>query len=354
MRCNTWLAIIGSLAVYCCSGNAQEVVSAQSGVIHYSEGTVLVDGVPFDRKPATFPLLKENSVLQTQKGRAELLLTPGIFLRLDDNSSVKMRSSALTSTSIEVLSGSAILDALAAEGDIPVTLQYKGASVAFTKPGLYRIDSDTEVLQAYSGEAAVKQGDKQTSVDTTHLYFFGLATDTKKYSDGTEDEFLDWARNRNQVITQENEAAQADEDDNSDPDLGVVPLFNYNVPPGNPGLTAGSPSFGTFYPYSGFYFNSYAPSAFWMLPPLPAPALIITRFPRRMVSPNWPRSGTWSSRHPGATGTWLTSHPIAVTPHITYARPITPILPHTMYSHPVYAHPMATHVAAPAVHAGRR
>jgi len=353
-----WLSVVGSLVGFCSAGLAQEVISAQSGAIHFSEGTVLVDGVPLDRKPATFPLLKENSVLQTKKGRVELLLTPGTFLRLDENSSVKMLSTALTATSIEFLSGSAILDAVAAEGDIPVTLRYKQATVTFAKPGLYRIDSDTQVLQAYSGEALVKQDEKQTQVDPSRLYFFELATDTKKFSTGTDDDFLAWAHNRSQVIAEENQAVQAEDDDNADADLGAAPLFNYNVPSGPIGITPGLSSTGGIYPYGypygSFYFNTYAPSSFWPLPPLPAPALIIGRWPRHNISPHWPRSGTWNSR-PSAAASILPSHPIPVTPHINYARPMTPLTPHPIYSHPAYAHPMATpHVASPAVHVGRR
>lgn len=347
MRPHALLSLFSSFALLCPLGSAQDVVSAQSGVIHYSEGVVLVDGVPLDRKPASFPLLKDGSVLKTQKGRAELMLTQGAFLRLDENSSVKMLSSALTSTRLEFLAGSIILDALAAEGNIPVVLQFKDASISFPKPGLYRIDSDTAVLQAYSGEATVKQQDKQTPVDSSRLYFFELATDTKKFSDGTDDEFLDWARNRNQVITEENQAAQADEQSEADADLGGTPLYNYNVPYGGLGATPGFPGLGNIYPYDTFFYNSYAPSAFWMLPPFPGPTLIIGRpFAYRAVSPRWPHSGTWSSRHIAANQSWLASRPVRIYTHPTYTRPATTL------SRPTYIHPAVVPRAAP--HIGRR
>jgi hypothetical protein len=282
----------------------------------------------------------------------EVMLTPGTFLRLDENSSVKMLSTDLTATALEFLTGSAILDALAASSDIPIVLHFKDASVRFLKPGLYRLDKDTEVLQAYSGEAAVEQGAKETRVDPSRLYFFQLGTDTKKFSEGTDDEFLDWARNRNQIIGEENQASQAEDDADADPDLGAAPLFNFNVPYGGLNATPGFPTPGTINPYSAYLYSysGYATSPFWGLPPLPGPALIIGRSWRyHRISPNWPSSGTWASHHPTTTHTWLASHPIGTYSHGTYTHPITTV-PRPAYSHPV----AAPHVAPPAVHVGRR
>ncbi|MBV8897912.1 MAG: hypothetical protein JO051_15475 [Acidobacteriaceae bacterium] len=307
--------------------------------------------------------------MKTEKGRAELMLTPGVFLRLDENSSVKMVSSALTSTTIEFEGGSAILDALGAQGEIPVTLQFKEAAITFPKAGLYRIDSDTAVLQAYDGEALVKQRDRQTRVDTTRLYFFELGTDTKKFSEGTEDEFLDWTRNRNEVITAQNQIAQQDAEDEADADLGSLgglPGLNLNPPygglggtPAVPGLGGTTPyglgygPYGYGYGYGSFYYNNYPPSMIFGLPPLPVPVLVIRRpWAYRGVSPTWPRSGTWTSRHTTTptTSTWLASHPItSVYPRTTYVRPYSTI------SHPAISRPMAVpHVTAAPVHAGAR
>lgn len=328
---------------------AQEIVSAQSGVVHYLEGAVSIDGSPVDHKPAAFPLLKNGSVLRTEKGRVELMLTPGAFLRLDENSSVKMLSSALTATSLEFIKGSVILDALA-EGDIPITLQFKDASVHFSKRGLYRIDSETEVLQAYSGEAVVDQEGKQTRVDTSRLYFFQLGTDTKKFSDGADDEFLDWARNRNQVITEENQAAQADADDAAaDPDLlSNSPFFNYGVPP----PIVPNYGYGSIYPYGypggGFFYNSYAPTTAFPLPPLPFPGLLVLG--RRGWNYHNGTLSQWPSSHWPSSGVWRTgvNSPLYPTRSIgSWPRPVTTTAPR-----PAYVRPAVTpRISRPAVHA---
>lgn len=355
MRCICFIGLLIPFTVLPFVAPAQEIVSAQSGVIHYLEGAVAVDGVPVDHKPAIFPLLKDGSTLKTQKGRAELMLTPGVFLRLDENSSVKMLSSALTSTRLEFLSGSAIFDGLAAQGEIPITVEFKGASVQFAKAGLYRFDSETEVLQAYEGEAVVDQQEKTTRIDPSRLYFFELGTDTKKFSDGTDDEFLDWARNRNQTITEENQIAQADADDaNADPDFGAgnSPLFNYAVPPVLPGF--GGPNLGGIYPssypysYGPYFYGTYAPTTLFALPPLLGPALIIgRRFGYHAPTSHWP-SSTWATTtHWPTNFTGTVHHPVGS--YLSYPRPVI-TTPRPAYSRPV----AAPHVSAPAAHAVHR
>jgi hypothetical protein len=49
---------------------AQTVISAHSGLIHYVEGRVLLDGKPVEVKITNFPEVKENMELRTEDGRA--------------------------------------------------------------------------------------------------------------------------------------------------------------------------------------------------------------------------------------------------------------------------------------------
>ena len=65
---------------------AQSVISAKSGLIHYVEGRVLLAGEPVESHLGTFPDIKENAQLRTEEGRAEVLLTPGVVLRIGESS----------------------------------------------------------------------------------------------------------------------------------------------------------------------------------------------------------------------------------------------------------------------------
>ena len=79
-------------------------------MIHYVEGVVTVDGTAVHPKFAEFPDVKNGQVLATEEGRVEVLLTPGVFLRLTENSSVRMLSNALANTRMEMVAGSALIE----------------------------------------------------------------------------------------------------------------------------------------------------------------------------------------------------------------------------------------------------
>src|SRR5580704_12762242 len=137
---------------------AQNVISAHSGLIHYVEGRVLLDGNPVEVKITNFPEVKVDMELRTEDGRAEVLLNPGVFLRLAENSSIRMVSNKLSDSRVEFLSGSAVIEASRelAQKDNFVTIDYKGSSALLRKSGIYRFNSDPAQLRVYSGEAQLK------------------------------------------------------------------------------------------------------------------------------------------------------------------------------------------------------
>src|SRR5260370_41276182 len=88
---------------------AQSVISAHSGVVQYVEGDVSIDNQPIHPKFAQFPEVKPDQIIATDEGRVELLLTPGVFLRLAENSSVRMLSNSLSNTRLAMISVSSLV-----------------------------------------------------------------------------------------------------------------------------------------------------------------------------------------------------------------------------------------------------
>src|SRR5580704_4986252 len=72
--------------------HAQSVISTHSGVIHFFEGAVYLDDQALEPHLARFPSMADGSELRTGEGRAEVLLTPGVFLRMDARSAIRMVS----------------------------------------------------------------------------------------------------------------------------------------------------------------------------------------------------------------------------------------------------------------------
>ena len=95
----------------------------------------------FNRKSADFLKSRNKGVLRTGQGRAEVLLTPGVFLRIGENSAIKLLDNRLVSTRVEILSGTVIVesdDPQMSIKDSPVALIYKDYEIRMVKHGLWR------------------------------------------------------------------------------------------------------------------------------------------------------------------------------------------------------------------------
>jgi hypothetical protein len=138
------------------SAFAQNVISAHSGVVNYLEGTAYVNTERVDPKFGQFPEIKQDQEFRTEEGRAEILLTPGVFLRIAENSSIRLVSNKLTDTRVEVLTGSAMVECDDLAKDNAIMLLYKGNTIILAKRGLYRVDTNPARFQVYDGEAIVK------------------------------------------------------------------------------------------------------------------------------------------------------------------------------------------------------
>src|ERR1035438_2041878 len=108
---------------------AQPVISAKSGVVSYVQGTVTVGGVAVKPSETKFPEVKENEILRTEEGRAEVLLTSGTILRTGDNSSFKMLTNRLIDTRVELRTGSHVVEVMEIQKDNNLTLAVKDATV---------------------------------------------------------------------------------------------------------------------------------------------------------------------------------------------------------------------------------
>jgi hypothetical protein len=126
--------------------------SAVPGTLNYVEGSVSMGGETLDSKSIGSVVLKPGQSLTTGSGKAEILLTPGVFLP------------GLTDTEVRVERGHAMVEVeeLHPENDIRVTVD--GAAARILKTGLYDFNSDTGSMRVYDGQALVKDGDREVKV----------------------------------------------------------------------------------------------------------------------------------------------------------------------------------------------
>jgi hypothetical protein len=150
------IAGLAFLVLAISSAQGQYMISAHSGVIQYVEGTAYLNNNQVEPKTGEFPNIRESEIFRTTEGMAEVLLTPGVFLRLGENSSIRMVSNKLTDTQVEILSGAAMVECDDLAKDNAVTLLYKGNNMQLVKHGLYRVDAEQGLFKVYDGEAIVK------------------------------------------------------------------------------------------------------------------------------------------------------------------------------------------------------
>src|ERR1700751_4676153 len=133
----------------------QSANPAVPGTLNYVEGQVSINGHSVNQSSVGFSALQMGQLVETGDGKTEILLTPGVFLRVGDNSAVRMISPNLADTEVELVKGRADVevDQLFKQNDLRVRM--KGNEARLLKTGLYAFDSERGTVQVFDGEAEV-------------------------------------------------------------------------------------------------------------------------------------------------------------------------------------------------------
>ena len=123
-------------------------------MVNFVEGEVQLADQPVKLDGAIFPEVKIDQVFHAD-GHAEILLTPGVFLRLDRNTSFRMISNKLTDTQVEILSGSALVEANEILKDNRIAVKMGEAETVLLKTGLYHFNADAGQVRTFAGKAQV-------------------------------------------------------------------------------------------------------------------------------------------------------------------------------------------------------
>lgn len=134
----------------------QMAISTHSGLVQLTVGSVFLDDKPLHKTVTNMVEVKPGQILRTGKdGNAEVLLTPGVFLRLGNDSSVRMETNSLSNTKVAVLAGSSIVECDELLSDNAVSFTVGNHLVQLRKKGLFRLEADPPAVAAIKGEAVV-------------------------------------------------------------------------------------------------------------------------------------------------------------------------------------------------------
>lgn len=182
------------------------VISARAGGINLVQGTVSIRRkAETDWPPAvSSKRLKTGDRLRTEAdGRAEILLNPGSFLRLDHNAEIELTNPTLDALVITLNRGTTVFEVTGTnDTKLYITVITPRGQMLLTKSGLYRIgvrpDGATEAIvrkgEIRTGTAQTVKDGRVVVLDGTNVTVAGI--DKKAPEDG----FETWSRSRAQDL----------------------------------------------------------------------------------------------------------------------------------------------------------
>ncbi len=181
---------------------------ARPGTLNYVEGQASIDGRQVSTQSVGKAELETGQYLATADGKVEVLLTPGVFLRLDKNSTVKMITPDLTHTEVALERGRAEVEADQLYPQNRILINQKGGQTQILKNGLYEFNADNNTVRTFDGKAAVYPGDNLQSnvkpIDVKGGHQLALTGEAVKPvgfdKDRSQDDLYRWSSLRSQYL----------------------------------------------------------------------------------------------------------------------------------------------------------
>ncbi len=190
---------------------AQNMNTARPGTINYVEGQASINGQPLNARSVGMAEIGPGQTVATANGKVEVLLTPGVFLRLGDNSAVTMVSPDLTKTEVKLEQGTAEVEVDQLYKENNLLVDQGQAQTVLLKNGLYSFDANAKTMRVFDGEAAVSPSEsakKWTKVKSHHeLALNGEPDKTKGFNAedvASQDPLYNWSKLRADYLGQAN------------------------------------------------------------------------------------------------------------------------------------------------------
>ena len=177
---------------------------ARPGAVNFIEGQVAVGGKPLVADALAGIEVGVGQTLSTGQGKAEILLTPGAFLRVGSNSAVQMLARSPGDTRVQVSRGGAILEVVRlATGRLEV---FDGkAHARIERPGIYEFHAVGTSVEVIAGKARIADNDHSVNLGKDHEMTFsgGTAGKEEKVSPASfdRDSLYAWSKQRSRTAS---------------------------------------------------------------------------------------------------------------------------------------------------------
>jgi uncharacterized membrane protein YgcG len=138
------------------------------GTINYVEGEAFIGNEPLSPSSVGNVVLQEGETLTTKAGKVEILLTPGVFFRVGDNSAARMVSPSLSNTEVSLTSGQATLEVSQIQKENDIVVDLPGGNTRVLKKGFYEFDANQSTVRVFKGEAQAEANGKSIKIKEMH------------------------------------------------------------------------------------------------------------------------------------------------------------------------------------------
>jgi uncharacterized membrane protein YgcG len=188
------------------------VISAKAGGVNAISGRAEVQPMrssDWQLLNVTDDLKTGDRVRTSNDGRVEMLLNPGSYLRMAENSEFELTDNSLENLEVKLARGVAIIEATGADQtELAINITTPQAKMIIVRRGLYRIN----VMPGNATELFVRKGrvllaDSHTKVKDGNKVIFSNTTFSVaklEKADKFKDDFENWSKQRAETVAQAN------------------------------------------------------------------------------------------------------------------------------------------------------
>jgi len=161
-------------------------------------GEVSINGVPVNPIDTASVTIEVGRRIRTGQGMAEILLSPGSFLRLGKASELTLETVGTREIRARLQRGEALVEAL--DSGAGLTIEQSGVTAIVRNPGLYEFNQKRSIVAVYAGRARLNKDDQEfvatagIGVGTSHFRVFRTSPDPGNT-------LLSWSRSRSERLS---------------------------------------------------------------------------------------------------------------------------------------------------------
>lgn len=182
-------------------------VFAQTGTVKYITDAVFLEGELVHISDDSPTVAAAGQRLRTEIGHAEIYIATDSLLRLGMESEVEIVVIDAGSSTVRLIRGAIIVDAIKVKKSSPVVVLLNDTSTTITTKGTYRFDAAEEAnssLQVRRGKAVIADGSGDHLLKKGHAAAISTqGVSVHRFDEFPADELTAWHDERSRVIAEE-------------------------------------------------------------------------------------------------------------------------------------------------------